>query len=648
MRFMLIFSTGFWNFNFDFKGTVDIDDDMDDLEGEVPVDEGSNNLVILIVKIEKNCFVTLDAEAEAVPLQSLGIVNAGATDISDSSVLAHALARVSERDLNTGYAIKRSSDFVNEYGRSDEDGSFFHGGFDNPDHLMGSFPDLYPYAMGGPHTQRSPNVSYEAHADWALQYEDRRFSKHRQYIFQVFGIIQKRQVASSASLQIKRKDFIRNQDSIRSLKPADLLNAAGEENRKVLFSNPAVRSLRKHISATRAKVMGTDESRIKIRRQVWSTVVLRGPPSLWITINPSDTNDPIAQVLAGEDIDLDDFHADSGPNAETRSYIIASDPHAASEFFHLIINAVLEDLFGIRGRTGKKTKISRKEGIFGRVASYIGTVEAQGRGTLHLHMVLWLLNSPSSEKMKALLKTESFKRRVGDFIKCNIKGDASGADVTKLARQKNVTYSRPLHPNQGHNPEAKRRVEQKLVRAVQVHQCSKEACLVLKNNRLQCKRRAPFDLSPRDWIDEDGTWGPRRTNGYINNWNPSILHCVRSNHDIKLVTNVTETKDFTFYITNYVAKKQRDSSNVSALIAKRLAFHQKQEKYTVDVNLLNKRLIQRCANTLSREQEFSAPEVCSYLRGRGDRFISDFFVPIYLDGFRSTLKNVFPGLRQKK
>ena len=142
------------------------------------------------------------------------------------------------------------------------------------------------------------------------------------------------------------------------MKPADLLNAAGEESRKVLFSNPAVQSLRKHILATRAKVMGTDESRIKIRRQVWSTVVLRGPPSLWITINPSDTNDPIAQVLAGEDIDLDDFHADSGPNAESRSYIIASDPHAASEFFHLIINAVLKDLFGIRGRTGKKTKIS--------------------------------------------------------------------------------------------------------------------------------------------------------------------------------------------------------------------------------------------------------------------------------------------------
>ena len=32
---------------------MDIDDDMDDSEGEVPVDEGLNNFVILIVKIDE-------------------------------------------------------------------------------------------------------------------------------------------------------------------------------------------------------------------------------------------------------------------------------------------------------------------------------------------------------------------------------------------------------------------------------------------------------------------------------------------------------------------------------------------------------------------------------------------------------------------
>jgi hypothetical protein len=29
--------------------------------------------------------------------------------------------------------------------------------------------------------------------------------------------------------------------------------------------------------------------------------------SLWITINPTDTHDPIAQVPAGQDINLDDL-----------------------------------------------------------------------------------------------------------------------------------------------------------------------------------------------------------------------------------------------------------------------------------------------------------------------------------------------------
>jgi hypothetical protein len=167
------------------------------------------------------------------------------------------------------------------------------------------------------------------------------------------------------------------------LTPADLSFAAGEESRKVPFSNPAVRALRKHVSAVRAKVMGTDESQIKIRRQIWSTIVVRGPLSLWITINPSDTHDPIAQVLAGVDIDLDEFVASTGPDGENRSHWIASDPHAASEFFHFIINAVIEELFGIKGRTHQRKKVVRTEAIFGKVASHIGTVEAQNRGTLH-------------------------------------------------------------------------------------------------------------------------------------------------------------------------------------------------------------------------------------------------------------------------
>src|ERR1700683_102403 len=38
---------------------------------------------------------------------------------------------------------------------------------------------------------------------------------------------------------------------------------------------------------------------------------------------------------------------------------------------------------------------------------------------------------------------------------------------------------------------------------------------------------------------------------------------------------------------------------------KKLAFHKAQERYNSDISKLNKCLLQRCANTLTREQEFS-------------------------------------------
>jgi hypothetical protein len=55
--------------------------------------------------------------------------------------------------------------------------------------------------------------------------------------------------------------------------------------------------------------------------------------------------------------------------------------------------------------------LNRKEGIFGRVQTYVRTVEAQGRGTLHLHMLLWLKDAPCAADMKAALKVMHSKTR---------------------------------------------------------------------------------------------------------------------------------------------------------------------------------------------------------------------------------------------
>lgn len=149
-------------------------------------------------------------------------------------------------------------------------------------------------------------------------------------------------MCASASLQVSRKAFLQHQSAFQSLTPKDFVVASAEEIRKVPFSNPTVKALRNQLSTVRAKVMGTDESRIKIRGQIRGMNMMKGPPSLWITINPSDVGDPIAQVLAGEQIDLDSFERTAGPNSEQRNSNIACDPFAAAKFFHFVIGAIIE------------------------------------------------------------------------------------------------------------------------------------------------------------------------------------------------------------------------------------------------------------------------------------------------------------------
>ncbi|KAJ3845768.1 hypothetical protein EV368DRAFT_664, partial [Lentinula lateritia] len=134
---------------------------------------------------------------------------------------------------------------------------------------------------------------------------------------------------------------------------------------------------------------------------------------------------------------------------------------------------------------------------------------------------------------------------------------------------------------------------------------------------------------------------------YLNGFNPTILETLLCNHDVKLVTNGDETQDMTMYATNYSSKQQPRTWNKSALLAKQHAFHKKQEAKTAEADVANRRLVSRCAISLSREREMSAPEVISHLMGWGDRYIPHHFNAIYLDGILYALRCAFPVLQER-
>ncbi|KAI6037400.1 hypothetical protein BKA83DRAFT_4486430 [Pisolithus microcarpus] len=177
---------------------------------------------------------------------------------------------------------------------------------------------------------------------------------------------------------------------------------------------------------------------------------MHNPPSLWITVNPCDLHDPIAPVFAGKRIDMEQFIKTLGPSKEDHAHNVAADPYAAAHFFHFMICTIMEMLFGI---TATPHQVFSTKGIFRYMNAYFSVVESQGRGSLHLHMLLWLKGVPTMEKMEQLLKEEDFHERARTFIWANIRAYMPGLEkahtISQIPNEVDVAYSRPPQPSSG-------------------------------------------------------------------------------------------------------------------------------------------------------------------------------------------------------
>ncbi|KAF9507992.1 hypothetical protein BS47DRAFT_1373748 [Hydnum rufescens UP504] len=153
-----------------------------------------------------------------------------------------------------------------------------------------------------------------------------------------------------------------------------------------------------------------------------------------------------------------------------------------------------------------------------------------------------------------------------------------------------------------------------------------------------------WNLAEEDTVDHQGNWSPKHTYGFVNNYNPNLLVSLWYNHDIKLLTNGEDTKNATWYITKYATKNQQKLSNISALLAKGLAYHFQDEKYIDSIHDHSHLLVFQCFHTLNRNMEQSGPQVISYLMGWGDSFKSHNYAPLYWTAMAGYLHQKFPEL----
>jgi hypothetical protein len=296
------------------------------------------------------------------------------------------------------YLIPHSSKPVNEYC--------------NPKLLAGLYPTLLCYGRGAPEDKSRPvSINLREHIRYLLSYNDRRFEKNHSFIFVVFNLLQRRDACFHAQLIATKPYFRSSAHEIQSLNSNDIETALKNISEKTYGtrSNNALSKLLNHIKTIGGRVMGSAYSRTALRTKIHALIYNQGLPSIFLTLNPADIHSPVALYFAGVKLDLDNIQMEQLMNAYKRAEIIASHPVATAKFFHLLITNILDTM--IVG------------GVLGPVKAYFGTVESQGRGSLHLHLLIWLDHDMKPADMKEKIQNADFREKLKAYLEDIIKED---------------------------------------------------------------------------------------------------------------------------------------------------------------------------------------------------------------------------------
>ena len=151
-----------------------------------------------------------------------------------------------------------------------------------------------------------------------------------------------------------------------------------------------------------------------------------GPPTFFITINPADPTIHWFYIMQGKrkKINLDAPFSENWFSKQERCNLVGRDPVAAAKCFHKIVEVWLETILGV------KKQGNNEIGILGRVSGYYGTVETQGRGSLHLHMLVWIHGSMSQDELTRRLEDgSSFSDSMKEYMLSVISEQYPDGDV---------------------------------------------------------------------------------------------------------------------------------------------------------------------------------------------------------------------------
>ena len=600
----------------------------------------------------------------------------GLTGENFNSMTPTVLKAMALRHLNSGGKMLA-------VGHSDK----FQSMWNNPQLYPQMFPWLFPYGLGGIGAA-SASISHKEHKRHLLMYHDKRFQTDVNFPFVAFSheqvktsttqsfLLADQSRFSEISERLMKTDRTTLDELIKRMETGELVTPKSE-NEKNCFK------LIQDLDAVSGKMHGSTTTKKFMRNEIWSLVNYLGAPSWYITLSPADIQHPICIYFA----DTKEKFDPTLVAYDERARLVCQNPVAGARFFDFAVQMFLTDVLGVQVRAGSVNR----EGFYGPTSGYYGTVEQQGRLTLHMHMLLWIAGNLNPEEMRAKILSEDSKWRKsllawlenchsGDFL------SGTHADVSARCEQLHAnasyvdpTQSLPVPPpplckihtstdlDDGMEIECRQCNEFRLwynnyqfttddlLLRSNVHSCNRGSkkdgtrkknttyASCLDNRWGKCRARFPRPLVPESVIDETGAVTMKKSESWINTFTPLVTFLLRCNTDVTSLASGTAIKGVIMYVSDYIVKSTLKTHVIFDSI--RSVFQKNGEMIGGSLPTKEKarRFLTKVANLLSAKAEMGAPMISMYLLGNPDHYTDHTFIPFYWQPYVQEAQREFGG-----
>ncbi|OBZ67369.1 hypothetical protein A0H81_12737 [Grifola frondosa] len=494
------------------------------------------------------------------------------------------------------------------YGHEAQPESIYH----NPRLFPSMFPWLFPFGLGGfenPHIRTK--IGRAEHVRHLLLYADRRFQMDECFPFIAFNHEQIHSSTTGGFLLTNRRNFRDVAEKILMVDrhALDSVIARGQNGEYVRPQSAAEKQCFELISIVdhvAGHVQGSNTGRKRQRMEIKSLIIARGTPAIWDAMR-----------------------------------LIASNPVGCARFFHLMVETFIECI--LKAGTGQ-------QGLFGQTEAYYGTVEEQGRLTLHLHLLLWIACSLTPQEIRdRVVDDDDFRRRLIQWLEQCHTGDYFDQSMGNYGLKEN-----PMGPSCGvksedpactlPTPPPTEMDDAALTEWYRafchetddiVYHCNrhdaahKKGCM--RGPPPYCRARFPRETRETTVVDyESGAIRFKKEQPWLNTFNPVLTYVLRCNSDVTCLLSGTQVKAVVAYVTDYVTKGKLNTHTFFETVHMVLDRHQPSLQGAVtDREQAARMLITKVVNALTVLQETGGPAVCAYLLGQPDHYTDKTFVTFY-------------------